>query len=92
MIEIILILFFMANPSYLIPVVIGLVLYCMVASDTSFESSSDCCGDDEGSVIDDIALGAVAGMLLEDAYRKDVQIQTENQRLIENDPMAEFRI
>ena len=76
---------------------VGAIILGILGGDgaPSYSSSdySDGGGDsDNGSILDDMAVGVVAGMMIESAYREDVKREAERQKLLEKDPMAEFRV
>lgn len=82
------------------PVIFGIfvvvfIVICILGADGSVSYySEDSSNDDQdnGSVIDAMAFGAIAGMALESAYQADVEREAERQRLLEKDPMAKYRV
>ncbi|MBO6300495.1 MAG: hypothetical protein J6N53_16820 [Lachnospiraceae bacterium] len=70
-------------------------LLCALGDDSSSGSSSgysECDDYTLGDLAGDVAEAIIVGSIVDSAYKRDVEAAAERQRLLEKDPMAEFRI
>ena len=79
-------------------ILIGLGIFgllCALGDDSSSGSSGGYSEYEDytlGDFASDVAEAVVVGSILDAAYKRDVEAAAERQRLLEKDPMAEFRI
>ena len=77
-----------------IGIIFGLSLFAdELFSSGSYDRSSDCVEDyTVDNLTSDIATVCLTAAVLDSAYKKDVELEVDRQRLLERDPMAEFRV